>query len=51
MGFPHRCLAQLFERAKKDPATAEHHRSKAVALAEKLGVQPGQQPPADEQGS
>ena len=30
--FPHRCLAQLYERAKQDPASAELHRKKADAL-------------------
>jgi Flp pilus assembly protein TadD len=43
--FPHRCLAQLYERAKKDPARAEHHRSQAAALAEKL------RPPSDQDAS
>lgn len=30
--FPHRCLAQLYERAKKDPAKAKEHRRKAEEL-------------------
>ena len=49
--FPHRCLAQLYERAKKDPAAAERHRCTAAALAEKLRAQPGQQSPAGERDS
>jgi len=49
--FPHRCLAQLHERAKKDPATAERHRNTAAALAEKLRPRPGQQSPAGEPDS
>jgi len=32
--FPHRCLAQLHERAEKDPAKAEQHRNQAGVLAE-----------------
>ena len=31
--FPHRCLAQLYERAKKDPTKAAHHRQIAQELA------------------
>ncbi len=34
--FPHRCLAQLYQRAKKDPVKAKHHHSEANALAERL---------------
>ncbi len=49
--FPHRCLAQLHERAKQDPATAERHRNTAAALAEKLRSRPGQQSPANEPDS
>jgi len=30
--FPHRCLAQLYERVKKDPAKADEHRKKADEL-------------------
>ncbi len=30
--FPHGCLAQLYERAKKDPAKAEEHRKRAEEL-------------------
>jgi len=44
--FPHRCLAQLYGRAKNDPAAAEHHRNAAAALAEKLRPQPGRQSPS-----
>ena len=31
--FPHRCLAHLYERAKKDPAQATHHRQEAKRIA------------------
>ncbi len=31
--LPHRCLAQLYERAKKDPAKAAHHRQAARRIA------------------
>ena len=31
--LPHRCLAQLYERAKKDPAKAAHHRQTAKRIA------------------
>ncbi len=30
--LPHRCLAQLYERAKGDPAKADHHRKAAEQL-------------------
>ncbi len=33
--FPHRCLAQLHERAKKDSAKAAHHRQAAKRIAER----------------
>lgn len=38
--FPHRCLAQLYERAKEDPVQAELHRHKAEILAEQLKSAP-----------
>ena len=34
--FPHRCLAQLYERAKKDPAKADEHHKKADELRAKI---------------
>ena len=39
--FPHRCLAQLYERASKNPVKAEQHRNLAGALAEQLKGNPG----------
>ncbi len=35
--FPHRCLAQLYEREKKDPAQADEHRKKADELRAAMG--------------
>ena len=34
--FPHRCLAQLYERAKKDPDKAKEHRERAGILRSDL---------------
>ncbi|UCE62184.1 MAG: alkaline phosphatase family protein [Phycisphaerales bacterium] len=39
--FPHRCLAQLYERAKKDPVKAERHRQLARVRAEQRSQQAG----------
>ncbi len=45
--FPHRCLAQLYERAKKDPTKASDHRQAAKRIAEKRqrGSRPDNSPP------
>ena len=37
--FPHRCLAQLYERAKKDPTKVKEHRERAGKLREQLTPQ------------
>ncbi len=39
--FPHRCLAHLYERAKKDPAAAVRHREAAKGLTKKRNQQEG----------
>ena len=43
---PHRCLARLHERAKKDPAKAEEHRRRADELraASQLQQEEGEGP-------
>jgi tetratricopeptide (TPR) repeat protein len=46
--FPHRCLAELYDQAKKDSATAERHRNTAVVLAAKLRSRPDQPSPGNE---
>lgn len=39
--FPHRCLSQLYERGKNDPAKAEEHRRKAEELRAGLAGKTG----------
>ncbi len=45
--FPHRCLAQLYDRARKDPVKASHHRQAAGRIATKRqrGSQHDSSPP------